>query len=322
MRSSTESFWQNTGNPSEGAGSGASPSSNAHGTRSSGSFFPGWLRQRQDGCWLQQQLLMQGGGQGVLFRGLRVRMGVATGVVAKGREVKNSAVYKTAQGERSGRVAVAEAEPTSALVQLPQHDLSSFSIAESALLLGHTASFLLALLPTCTLLCLAGVSHFTDVSNAANGGQVLMDEPTFAAVKEGMRRLGLITADGLDYDKLYASSKHGAKHSSSKHSRGGHVRRLSGSGVSSSGGVSPRFLSCIFSSSRGWAVQQLSGDDYNRTCCASYGFHVNLHSFELLFFAFSRLCSLCFEAHGASFTFCGCQCMCMPLTCLPVSDHQ
>jgi hypothetical protein len=75
-------------------------SSTAHGARSSGSFFPGWLRHRRgQDAWLQQQLMVQGGSQKVLFRGLRVRMGVATGVVAKGREVKNSAVYKTAQGE-------------------------------------------------------------------------------------------------------------------------------------------------------------------------------------------------------------------------------
>jgi hypothetical protein len=94
-----------------------------------------------------------------------------------------------------------------------------------------------------------------DVSNAANGGQVLLDEPTFAAVKEGMRRLGLITADGLDYDKLYASSKHSSKHSSkrgSKHAGGGSSRRaLSSSGGSGSGAVTPRFLSRILSSSRG-----------------------------------------------------------------------
>lgn len=37
---------------------------------------------------------------------------------------------------------------------------------------------------------------------------MLMDEPTFISVKEGMRRLGLITAAGLDYDLLYASGRH------------------------------------------------------------------------------------------------------------------
>jgi hypothetical protein len=84
-----------------------------------------------------------------------------------------------------------------------------------------------------------------DVSNTANGGQVLLDEPTFAAVKEGMRRLGLITADGLDYDKLYASNKH-----SSKHAGGGSRRTLSSSGGSASGALSLRFLSRILSSSR------------------------------------------------------------------------
>jgi hypothetical protein len=90
-----------------------------------------------------------------------------------------------------------------------------------------------------------------DVSNAANGGQVLLDEPTFAAVKEGMRRLGLITADGLDYDKLYASSKHSSRHGSSKHVGGGSRRALSSSGGSVSGAMTPRFLSRILSSSRG-----------------------------------------------------------------------
>jgi hypothetical protein len=47
---------------------------------------------------------------------------------------------------------------------------------------------------------------FTDVSTAAAGGQVLLDSATFAAVKESMRRLGLITAAGLDYEQLYAAS--------------------------------------------------------------------------------------------------------------------
>lgn len=45
----------------------------------------------------------------------------------------------------------------------------------------------------------------TDVSNAANGGQILMDEPTFTAVKESIHRLGLVTASGLDYRRLYAT---------------------------------------------------------------------------------------------------------------------
>lgn len=33
----------------------------------------------------------------------------------------------------------------------------------------------------------------------------MMDEPTFTAVKESMRRLGLVTASGLDYRRLYAT---------------------------------------------------------------------------------------------------------------------
>lgn len=43
-----------------------------------------------------------GGGLGSgLFHGLRVRMGVATGVVMRGEDVKNSSLYKRAQGEDS-----------------------------------------------------------------------------------------------------------------------------------------------------------------------------------------------------------------------------
>lgn len=52
---------------------------------------------------------------------------------------------------------------------------------------------------------------FADVSNAANGGQVLMDEPTFTAVKEELWRLGLVTSTGLNYDMLYNASSSGTR---------------------------------------------------------------------------------------------------------------
>jgi hypothetical protein len=56
---------------------------------SGGSRRQGWF----------QQLLRARGNPGCLFKGLRVRMGVATGVVAKGQKVKNSQLYQRAQGE-------------------------------------------------------------------------------------------------------------------------------------------------------------------------------------------------------------------------------
>lgn len=52
------------------------------------------VRQRQQQGVLSEQ-------DQELFRGLRVRMGVATGFVGKRRSVKNSEVYRTAQGKWS-----------------------------------------------------------------------------------------------------------------------------------------------------------------------------------------------------------------------------
>lgn len=75
-----------------------------------------------------------------------------------------------------------------------------------------------------------------DVSNAANGGQVLMCETTFHAVKEELWRLGLVTASGLNYDLLYSGS--------SSSSKGG---SRSGSGSSRTGSVTSRsrLLGCV-----------------------------------------------------------------------------
>ena len=67
------------------------------GSRSkAGGRGPGSGGSRRHG-WFQQ-LLRAKGNPGCLFKGLRVRMGVATGVVAKGQKVKNSQVYQRAQG--------------------------------------------------------------------------------------------------------------------------------------------------------------------------------------------------------------------------------
>jgi hypothetical protein len=51
----------------------------------------------------------------------------------------------------------------------------------------------------------ACICHCADVSNAAHGGQVLMDAATFTAVKEAMWRLGAVGPAGLDYDALLAT---------------------------------------------------------------------------------------------------------------------
>jgi hypothetical protein len=43
-----------------------------------------------------------------------------------------------------------------------------------------------------------------DVSDAGNGGQILMDDATFARIKEELHPLGAVDANGLNYDKLAA----------------------------------------------------------------------------------------------------------------------
>lgn len=51
---------------------------------------------------LLQQLLGPKQDQQVLFSGLRVRMGVVTGEVMRGQEVKSSDLYRRAQGMWAG----------------------------------------------------------------------------------------------------------------------------------------------------------------------------------------------------------------------------
>lgn len=85
---------------------------------------------------------------------------------------------------------------------------------------------------------------YADVSTAANGGQVLMDEPTFIAVKECMRRLGLITAAGLDYDLLYSSSRV----SGGSRAGSGRLGGMGGGSSNASGRIRTRsslFLDCV-----------------------------------------------------------------------------
>lgn len=67
--------------------------------------------------------------------------------------------------------------------------------------------------------CLCPVNCPADVSGAAHGGQVLMDEPTFTAVKEALWRLGAVGPNGLDYDALLATKS--ARHSMSGSSGNG-----------------------------------------------------------------------------------------------------
>jgi hypothetical protein len=55
---------------------------------------------RPRNMWLLQQLLGPRQEQQRLFRGLRVRMGVATGEVARGSDLKGSSMYRRAQGEQ------------------------------------------------------------------------------------------------------------------------------------------------------------------------------------------------------------------------------
>jgi hypothetical protein len=76
----------------------ASSSSNTGSSSSSGSLgsTADGGAGRQHVIW--QQHVTANSERQLLFRGLRVRMGVATGLVAKGNSIKNSTVYKAAQG--------------------------------------------------------------------------------------------------------------------------------------------------------------------------------------------------------------------------------
>eukprot|EP00878_Enallax_costatus_P015917 GHUV01016686.1.p1 GENE.GHUV01016686.1~~GHUV01016686.1.p1 ORF type:complete len:509 (+),score=139.69 GHUV01016686.1:281-1807(+) len=84
---------------------------------------------------------------GGLFNGLRVRMGVATGVV----------------------VVDAHADSSSALANILNSPLYKMAV---------------------------------DVSDAGNGGQILLDQETFIRIKEELHPLGAIDANGLNYSKL------------------------------------------------------------------------------------------------------------------------
>jgi hypothetical protein len=67
--------------------------------------------------WLFQQLLSPRQEQGKLFSGLRVRMGVVTGVVERGQELKSSALYQRVQGRpRNQKYAAATAAAAAAAI--------------------------------------------------------------------------------------------------------------------------------------------------------------------------------------------------------------
>lgn len=80
---------------------------------------------------------------------------------------------------------------------------------------------------------------FADVSTAAHGGQVLLDEPTFLGVKEAMWRLGAVGPDGLNYDALMATKSAGQGGSGSRR-----AERSAGSGCLH-GFVSGTGLRCV-----------------------------------------------------------------------------
>lgn len=44
-----------------------------------------------------------------------------------------------------------------------------------------------------------------DVSDAGNGGQVLLDAATFSKIKEELAPLGVVDANGIDYAQLEAA---------------------------------------------------------------------------------------------------------------------
>lgn len=223
----------------------AGPQYNSSGSRKS------VLGGRPRNLWLFNQLLGSRPEQQKLFSGLRVRMGIVTGEVERGQELKSSDLYRAAQGARccggpqSGHssCAVLVGQNVSVLEGLltwgPGHWSSSVHTEQAVvqqeqlssltqqvllpLLYSNTASLLLLVSsshpgpifpPSPSLLCPAFPCTCIDVSDAAHGGQVLLDEHTFLAVKEAMWRLGAVGPNGLNYDALNAtkSARHGTAH--------------------------------------------------------------------------------------------------------------
>lgn len=85
--------------PSYGTGAPAGSGLGPHSKKSA-------LGSRPRNLWLFQQLLSPRQEQQKLFSGLRVRMGVVTGEVERGQELKSSALYRNAQGEAVQAVCV------------------------------------------------------------------------------------------------------------------------------------------------------------------------------------------------------------------------
>lgn len=52
--------------------------------------------------------------------------------------------------------------------------------------------------------CSAAVT-LSEVSDAGNGGQVLLDATTFSKIKEELAPLGVVDANGIDYAQLEAT---------------------------------------------------------------------------------------------------------------------
>lgn len=202
-----------------GAASGGSYSTAGAPLSSSKKSMLGGSRPRN--LWLFQQLLSPRSHepQKQLFNGLRVRMGVVTGVVQRGQDLKASELYRHAQGGRprmrSWVVALLSAQSqqlTCSMGLLGRRQACECAVNSAVKPAQPSrANTSAAFLPF--YCCHANACCFlrTEVSNAAQGGQVLLCEATFTAVKEALWRLGAVRANGLDYDLLLASksAQHG-----------------------------------------------------------------------------------------------------------------
>lgn len=59
-------------------------------------------------------------------------------------------------------------------------------------------------LPLAALIAAAAAAN-AEVSDAGNGGQVLLDAATFSRIKEELAPLGVVDANGIDYAQLEAA---------------------------------------------------------------------------------------------------------------------
>ncbi len=127
-----------------------------------------------------------------VFNGLRVRMGIATGKLERGQSLRSSSILERSKGERI----------------VPQRPRKGVSCVVLRLASAPAARWCLKWCRADTTAAL--LSRFRPpstavVSDAAGGGQVLVDATTFREVKARLVELGAVDHNGLSLAKMTLS---------------------------------------------------------------------------------------------------------------------